>query len=92
MEGTTWTRDGIFEEVRSAISKQSDDNPNMESIDVEEIVPTAELVTTLGFDSLDLVEIFMALENKFEFIIPDEDYDRLKSVQDVVDYIEGKLG
>lgn len=53
----------------------------------EEIVPTARLIDDLGGDSLDLVELVMALEDEFEFEITDEEAEKLVTVQDVVDFV-----
>ena len=44
----------------------------------------------LKADSLDIVELVMALEDEFDIKIPDEDYDKIKTVGDVIDYIEAK--
>jgi len=71
----------IFEEVKKII---------MENLGVEEevIVPEASLLDQLGADSLDLVELSMNLEEKFNISIEDEDIAELKTVGDVVAYIE----
>jgi acyl carrier protein len=60
----------------------------------EEVVPTASFVEDLGADSLDLVELIMSLEEEFsnsaqKVEIPDEDAEKLLTVQDAVDYIKG---
>jgi acyl carrier protein len=57
-----------------------------------DVVPTAGFTEDLGADSLDLVELIMALEEEFstpehKVSVPDEDADKLKTVQDVIDYI-----
>ena len=57
----------------------------------EEITPRADFVDDLGADSLDTVELVMALEEEFGFEIPDEDAERMKTVGDVTDYLKKKL-
>lgn len=57
----------------------------------KEIVPTARIVKDLGADSLDVVEIIMALEETFDIEIPDKDAEKLGRVQDVVRYLDKRL-
>jgi acyl carrier protein len=71
----------LFDEVREVIVEQLNVNP-------DEVKPESNFVEDLGADSLDVVEIIMALEEKFEIEIPDNDAENIKTVQDVVDYIE----
>ncbi len=52
----------------------------------------ASFVDDLGADSLDTVEMVMAFEEEFSIEIPDEDAEKIKTVQDAVDYIEKKSG
>lgn len=52
-----------------------------------DLKPETKLVDDLGADSLDEVELVMALEDEFEFEIPDDDAERVKTVQQAVDYI-----
>ena len=54
----------------------------------EEVVPEASFIDDLGADSLDIVELVMAIEEEFNLEIPDEDAERIQSVQDVQNYIE----
>ncbi len=56
----------------------------------EEVTNDASFVDDLGADSLDTVELVMALEEEFETEIPDEDAEKITTVKDAVDYIEGK--
>ncbi|HLH80640.1 MAG TPA: acyl carrier protein [Chthonomonas sp.] len=64
----------------------------LERLDVteEEIVPEASLVNDLKADSLDVVEIVLRLEDEFTIDIPDEDAEKIVTVQDIVDYIDKK--
>ncbi|MFH1076132.1 MAG: acyl carrier protein [Pseudomonadota bacterium] len=60
------------------------------SVSEDEVVPEASFVDDLGADSLDLVELIMALEEAYDVEIPDEDAEKLKTVQDALDYIKSK--
>ena len=57
-------------------------------VDIDEVTPEASFVDDLGADSLDTVELVMALEEEFDFEIPDEDAEKIAKVQDAVSYIE----
>ena len=59
-------------------------------VDAEQVVPEANFVEDLGADSLDTVELVMAFEEEFDVEIPDTDAEKIKTVQDVIDYIESK--
>ncbi len=54
----------------------------------EEISNEASFIEDLGADSLDIVELVMAMEEEFEMEIPDEDAEKLLTVQDAVDYVK----
>jgi acyl carrier protein len=56
--------------------------------DESKIVPTARFTDDLNADSLDLVEMIMSLEEEFGVEIPDEDAEKIVSVQDAIDYID----
>ena len=58
------------------------------SVEESEVTPAASFVDELGADSLDRVELIMALEEAFDLEIPDEQAEKIKTVQDAVDYIE----
>ncbi len=57
-------------------------------VDEAEVTPNASFVDDLGADSLDQVELVMALEEAFGIEIPDEDAEKIKTVQDAVNYID----
>lgn len=59
--------------------------------DIEKVVPEADFVEDLGADSLDTVELVMALEEEFDQEIPDEDAEKIRNVQSAIDYIKGKM-
>jgi acyl carrier protein len=56
----------------------------------DQVKPEAAFVEDLGADSLDQVELVMALEDEFDLEIPDEDAEKLKSVKDVIEYVTSK--
>jgi acyl carrier protein len=57
-------------------------------VEAEQVVSTANFVDDLGADSLDIVELIMAFEEEFDVEIPDTEAEKIKTVQDVMDYIE----
>ena len=57
----------------------------------EEISPEASFADDLGADSLDIVELVMAMEEEFDVEIPDEDAARLERIQDAISYLSGRL-
>ena len=76
----------IYEQLKAIIVEQL-------GVQEEEVVPTASFVDDLGADSLDLVELIMTVEEKFstptrKVEIPDEDAEKLSTVQDAVDYLK----
>jgi len=62
----------------------------VEQLNVEKgkVVPEASFVDDLGADSLDLVELIMAMEEGFDIEIPDEDAEKISTVQDAINYVE----
>lgn len=74
----------IEETVKRIIAEQL-------GVDEEKIVPEARFIEDLGADSLDTVELVMALEEEFDQEIPDEDAEKIRTVQDAIDYIKSKL-
>ena len=61
------------------------------AVDIAEVTPQSQFVQDLGADSLDTVELVMALEEEFDVEIPDEDAEKIKTVGDAVSYIKDKL-
>ncbi len=59
--------------------------------DDTEITTDTSLMKDLEADSLDAVEIIMAIEDEFDIEIPDEDAENFKSIGDIVKYVEGKM-
>lgn len=59
-------------------------------VDAERVKAEASFIDDLGADSLDIVELVMAMEEEFDIEIPDEDAEKLKTVQDVYTYLETK--
>ncbi len=57
-------------------------------VDVKQLQPEAKFIEDLGADSLDIVELVMALEEEFGLDIPDEDADKLKTVGDALHYLQ----
>jgi len=58
-------------------------------VNVNEVTPEASFIDDLGADSLDTVELVMALEEEFEIEIPDEDAEKITTVGEAVKYVEG---
>ncbi|MDP8262590.1 MAG: acyl carrier protein [Candidatus Ancaeobacter aquaticus] len=74
----------VAQKVKDIIVEQLGVNP-------EEVTTEASFIEDLGADSLDTVELVMALEEEFQAEIPDEDAEKLKTVGNAVSYIEGKI-
>lgn len=62
------------------------------SVKEEQVKPEASFVDDLGADSLDRVELVMALEDEFDIEIPDEDAEKLVKVSDALSYVQAKKG
>ena len=77
------TATSTFDRVKKIVAEQL-------SVDINEVTPTASFQNDLGADSLDTVELVMALEEEFGLEIPDEDAEKIVTVQDAVSYIESK--
>jgi acyl carrier protein len=59
-------------------------------VDRAEVTPEAVFVDDLGADSLDLVELIMAMEEEFGFEIADEEAEKMRTVQDVISFIKAR--
>jgi acyl carrier protein len=58
-------------------------------VDKEEVIPEASFVNDLGADSLDTVELVMAFEEEFGIEIPDEEAEKIQTVGNAIDYVQG---
>ena len=58
----------------------------------EEAVSTASFIDDLGADSLDIVELVMALEEEFDIEIPDEDAEKIQTIGDAIGYVKDRAG
>jgi acyl carrier protein len=74
----------MFEKIRKRIADQL-------SLDEDEIKMDSSFADDLGADSLDIVELIMALEEEFDMEIPDEDAEKISTVGDVVEYIKARV-
>jgi acyl carrier protein len=74
----------VEEKVKAIIVEQL-------SVDESEVSPTASFVDDLGADSLDTVELVMALEEGFNVEIPDDAAEKIATVKDAIEYIEAHL-
>ena len=74
----------VFEKVREILCDQLD-------VDPEEVTLDTNIIDDLGADSLDLVDFVMSLEDEFDQEIPDEDIEGIKTIGDIVSYIENSL-
>lgn len=75
------TDQDIYERVKGIIAEQL-------GVEESEIKPPSSFVDDLGADSLDVVELVMALEEEFNIEIPDEDAEQIGTVEEAVEYIE----
>ncbi len=73
----------VEEKIKSIIAEQL-------GVKAEEVTPQASFIDDLGADSLDTVELIMALEEEFGVEIPDEDAEKMTTVGDAIRYIEEK--
>ena len=71
----------VFDKVKEIISREL-------NIDSSKVTPEAHLEKDLGADSLDAVEVIMALEDEFDISVDDDALQTIKTVQDLVEYIE----
>lgn len=78
------SKEDIFDKVKKIVAEQL-------SVDPSEVTPEASFANDLGADSLDTVELVMALEEEFDIEIPDEAAEAIATVQAAVDYIQDKV-
>ena len=74
----------VFEKIRSILAEQFD-------VEKESITLETNIQEDLGADSLDVVELISLLEEEFDFEIPDEDVENLKTVDGIVTFIEENM-
>lgn len=71
----------IFDEVREILAEQLD-------VDKDSIEMNSKLAEDLGADSLDAIDIVMTIENQYAIEVPDENIENMKTVEDIVSFIE----
>lgn len=74
----------IFPRLRKIIAERL-------GLEEGEIKEESDFVEDLGADSLDVVEMVMAIEEEFDIEVPDEDAEKIKTVKDAVEYIQNKI-
>lgn len=72
---------GVEERIKEIIVEQL-------GVAEEEVIPEASFLDDLGADSLDLVELVMAIEEEFGLEIPDDDVEKMQTIQDAISYVE----
>jgi len=73
----------LLDDIKEVVVEQLSVNP-------EEVKEESKFVEDLGADSLDVVELVMALEEKFDIEIPDDEAEKILTVKDVLNYVESK--
>ena len=73
----------VEQQVKAIVAEQL-------GVKLEQVTPNASFVDDLGADSLDTVELVMALEEEFETEIPDEDAEKITTVQQAIDYVTAR--
>ena len=73
----------MLEKIKSIVADQL-------GVDEDKVTEDASFIDDLGADSLDTVELIMAFEEEFDVEIPDEDAQKIRTVKDVIEYIESK--
>lgn len=71
----------VFEKVKSIVADQLD-------VEEEKVTAEASITEDLGADSLDVVDLVMSIEEEFDIEIPDEAVENIKTIGDIVSYIE----
>ena len=74
----------VFDKIKKMLADQLD-------ADAEEMTMETDIADDLGADSLDVVELLMSIEDEFDVEIPDEEIENLKTIGDVVEYIQNNM-
>jgi len=74
----------VLEKIKKILAEQLD-------VDVEEMTADTKIAEDLGADSLDVVELLMAIEDEFDVEVPDEEIENIKTVGDVAEYIQNNM-
>ena len=74
----------VFEKVKAILSEQFD-------VEEDSITSDTSIADDLGADSLDVVDLLMSIEDEFEFEVPDDEIDNIKTVGELVKYIEDNV-
>ena len=78
---------GIIRHVAEIIIEEL----KLEDVTVDTFSPELDLIDELGIDSMDLATIALVLQDEYKIVIDEDDYPKLKTVQLIAEYIEGKL-
>ena len=73
----------VLEKVKAILSEQFD-------VEEDTITPKTSIINDLGADSLDVVDLLMTIDDEFGVEVPDEDVEKVKTVEDLVAYIEAR--
>lgn len=84
MRGVTMSSEEIFEQIRGIIADQL-------GLEETQITLDSDFVDDLNADSLDIVDLIVTLENEYDLSIPDEEAQRLRTVEDAVDFISDNI-
>ena len=76
--------DAMTGKIRGLVAEQL-------GVDIETLTPEANILEDLGADSLDVVELVMAIEEEFDIEIPDEDAEAMRTLGDVEKYVTGRV-
>jgi acyl carrier protein len=76
--------ESLEDQIRNLVSEQL-------GVDRGELIPTAKILDDLGADSLDVVELVMALEEAFDIEIPDEDAELMNTIGDIEGYVAKRV-
>lgn len=84
MRGVTMSSEEIFEQIRGIIADQL-------GLEETQITLDSDFIDDLNADSLDIVDLIVTLENEYDLSIPDEEAQRLRTVEDAVDFISDNI-